>query len=105
MARINTAEPRRAVLHQQLWLVLRDIGAGAHRIAIQHETIAKLDAEGHDTMDALRELATFKQVHAINIASHRQIMRELGEAGQVSRPRRYSPGRVRLRPRKVYSTH
>ena len=84
VARINTEEPRRVVLHQQLWLVLRDLGAGVQRISKQHEIIAKLDAEGHDTTEALRELAIFERAHALNIASHRQIMRKLGAADQLS---------------------
>ena len=84
MARMSTEEPRRVVLHQQLWLVLRDLGAGVQRISKQHEIIAKLDAEGHDTTEALRELAIFERAHALNIASHRQIMRKLGAADQLS---------------------
>jgi hypothetical protein len=102
MVRINTAEPRRAVLHQQLWLVLRDIGAGVHRISKQHEIIAKLDAEGHDTTEALRELAIFERVHALNIASHRQIMRKLEAADQFS-PLRQRRSRM-IRSRRGRST-
>jgi hypothetical protein len=49
--------------------------------------IAKLDAGGHDTTDALTELRAFKRVHAINIATHRLIMRKLSGVGQVSRGR------------------
>ena len=84
MDRINLAEPRRVVLHRQLALVLRDLGAGVQRIAKQYEIIAKLDAGAHDTTDALTELRAFKRVHAINIATHRLIMRRLGAAVQVS---------------------
>ena len=84
MDRINSAEPRRIVLQRQLALVLRNIEAVVQLIVIQHEVIAKLDAGGHDTTDALTELQAFKRLDAINIATHRLIMRQLGAADQVS---------------------
>ena len=105
MARINQAEPRRVILHRQLAVVLRDLGAGVHRIAKQYEIIAKLEAGGHDTTDALTELRAFKRVHAINVATHRLIMRHLGAADQVSHLHHRRPRRTRLRARKVYRTH
>jgi len=105
VARINTEEPRRVVLHQQLWLVLRDLGAGVQRISKQQEIIAKLDAGGRDTTEAVRKLANFERVHALRIASHRQIIRELRSADQVSPLSLRRPGRVHLRARKVYSPH
>jgi hypothetical protein len=83
MVRINAEEPRRVALQQKLSLVLRDIEVGARKIAKQHETIAKLDAGGHDTTEALQELASFEKEHAINIARHRQITKELA-AGSAS---------------------
>ena len=105
MARISTEEPRRVVLHQRLWLVLRDLGAGVQRISKQQEIIAKLDAGGRDTTEAVRKLANFERVHALRIASHRQIIRELRSADQVSPLSLRRPGRVHLRARKVYSPH
>ena len=76
MARIYSAEPR-AVLRQQLSLVLREIEVDARKIAKQREIIAKLDETGHDISEALGELANFEGEHAINIARYRRIMREL----------------------------
>jgi len=40
--------------------------------------IANLDAAGDDASGAVRELAIFEGTHAINIARHRQITKELG---------------------------
>jgi hypothetical protein len=77
MVRINAAEPRRVVLQNELSLVLRHIEAGARKIAKQREMIAKLDVGGHDTTEALQELESFEKEHAINIARHRQITKEL----------------------------
>ena len=105
MVRINTAKSRRVILHRQLALVIRDLGAGVQRIAKQYEMIAKLDAGGRDTTDARTELRAFKRVHAINIATHRLIMRHLGAADQVSHLHHRRPRRTRLRARKVYRTH
>jgi hypothetical protein len=93
MVRINTAESR-VVLHQQLWLILRDIAAGVGRIAKQHGVIAKLDAGGRDTSEALNKLASFKREHAVNIGSHRQIKRKLGaraDTGHSEYTRRREP--------------
>jgi hypothetical protein len=52
MDRINSAEPRRIILQQQLALVLQNIEAGVQRIVMQHEAIAKLGAGDHDTSAA-----------------------------------------------------
>jgi hypothetical protein len=83
MDRINSAEHRRIILQQQLALVLQTIEAGVQRIVMQHEVIAKLGAGNHDTSAALVILATFEKEHELNIANHRQIMRELTALGQV----------------------
>jgi hypothetical protein len=104
MVLINTEVPRRVVLQRQLALALRNIEAGVQRIAKQHEVIAKLDAGGHDASAALTNLATFEREHELNIANHRQIMRELTALGQVSRLRQHRARRVRLRARKQYAT-
>ncbi|HEX4572382.1 MAG TPA: hypothetical protein VH184_18260 [Dongiaceae bacterium] len=85
MDRINPAEPRRIVLQRQLALVLRNIETGVQRIAVQHEVIAKLGASGHDTSEAVRELANFERLHELNIATHRNVMRELTALAEVPR--------------------
>ena len=82
MVRIDAGEPRRVALQQKLSLVLRDIEAGARKIAKQREIIAKLDARGYDTTEAIRKLANFEREHALTVASHRQIMRELMALGR-----------------------
>ena len=105
MARKDTAEPRRAVLQWQLALVLRDIAAGAGRIAKQQEIIAKLDEGGHYSSEAVRKLADFEKEHALNIATHHQIKRELTALDQVSRLRQHRPRKARRNARKVSSTH
>jgi hypothetical protein len=96
MDRINSAEPRRIVLQRQLALVLRNIEAVVQLIVMQHEVIAKLDAGGHDTSEAARELAKFERVHELNIATHRNIMKELTGLAEVSRMRQHRTRRVRL---------
>jgi hypothetical protein len=85
MDRINPAEPRRIVLQRQLALVLRNIETGVQRIAMQHGIIAKLGASGRDTSEAVRELANFERLHELNIATHRNIMRELTALAEVPR--------------------
>jgi hypothetical protein len=103
MVRINTAEPRRVLLQRELALVLWNIGAGVQRIVEQHEIIAKLGAGGHDTSEALGELANFERVHELNITTHGKIMRELTALGRVSRLRQYRARRIRLRARKHHA--
>ena len=103
MARKDTAEPRRAVLQWQLALVLRDIAASAGRIAKQQEIIAKLDESGHYSSEAVRKLADFEKEHALNIATHHQIIRDLTALDQVSRPRQHRPGKPRQRAQEVSS--
>ena len=105
MARKDTAEPRRAVLQWQLALVLRDIAAGVGRIAKQREIIAKLDEGGHYSSEAVRKLADFQKEHALNIATHHQIKRELTALNRVSRLRQHRPGKARRKARKVSPTH
>jgi hypothetical protein len=95
MVRINTAEPRRAILQQQLTLVLRDIAAAARGIAKQYEVIEKLDEGGHDTSEALGELANLERVHELNIATHGKIMKELTALDRVSRLHKLRARRVR----------
>ena len=105
MARKDTAEPRRAVLQWQLALVLRDIAAGAGRIAKQQEIIAKLDKSGHYSPEAIRKLANLEKEHALNIATHHQIKRELTALNQVSRLRQHRAGKARRKARKVSPAH
>ena len=105
MARKDTAEPRRAVLQWQLALVLRDIAAGAGTIAKQREIIAKLDEGGHYSSEAVRKLADFEKEHALNIATHHQIKRELTALNQVSRLRQHRAGKARRKARKVSPAH
>jgi hypothetical protein len=105
MARNDTAEHRRVVLQRQLALVLRDIAAGAGRIAKQQEIIAKLDESGHYSSEAVWKLANFEKEHALNIATHYQIIRDLTALDRVSRPRQHNPGKARRKVRKVHSTH
>ena len=105
MARNDTAEPRRVVLQRQLALVLRDIAASAGRIAKQQEIIAKLDVSGHYSSEAVGRLATFAKEHALNIATHHQIMRDLTVLDRASHPRQHRPGKPRQKARKASSKH
>jgi hypothetical protein len=105
MTRKDTAEPRGVVLQRQLALVLREIAAGAGRIAKQQEIIAKFDESGHYSSEAVRKLANFAKEHALNIATRHQIMRELTELGQISPPGKHRSGKTGRRTRKVSSKH
>src|SRR5215469_2311428 len=91
MARNDTAEPRRVVLQRRLALVLRDIGASAGRIAKQREVIAKLEESGYYSSEAVSRLATFAKEHAMNIATHHQILRDLTALDRVSHRRQHPP--------------
>src|SRR5215472_14015219 len=105
MAHKDAAEPRRVVLQQQLALVLRNVDAGARKIAEQREIIVQLAQAGHDTLEAFNKLANFEKEHALNIATHHQIKRQLTALDQVSRLRQHRPGKARRKARKVYPTH
>ena len=105
MARKDTAEPRSVVLQQQLALVLRNIEAGARKIAEQREIIVQLAQVGHDTSEDFNKLANLEREHAANVAIHRRLIRELTTFGQVSRPRQRRSGKTRRRARKVSSKH
>jgi hypothetical protein len=89
MARKDTAEPRSVVLQQQLALVLRNIEAGARKIAEQREIIVQLAQAGHDTSEDFNKLANLEREHAANVAIHRRLMREL--TTWASRCRRHLP--------------
>jgi len=105
MARQDTAEPRRVVLQQQLALVLRNIEATARKIAEQREIIVQLAQAGHETSEAFKKLGDFEKEHALNIATHHQIKRELTALNRVSRLRQHRPGKARRKARKVSPTH
>jgi hypothetical protein len=105
MTRKDTAEPRHVVLQQQLALVLRNIETSARKIAEQREIVVQLAQAGHDTSKDFNELANFEKEHALNIATHRQITKELTELGQVSPARKHRPGKAGRKARKIYSTH
>ena len=105
MAHKDAAEPRRVVLQLQLALVLRNVEAGARKIAEQREIVVQLAQAGHDTSEDFNKLANFEKEHALNIATHHQIIRDLTALDQVSRPRQHRPGKARRKVRKVHSTH
>ena len=105
MAHKDAAEPRRVVLQQQLALVLRNIEAGARKIAEQRDIIVQLAQAGHETSEAFNKLGNFEKEHALNIATHHQIIRDLTALDQVSRPRQHRPGKPRQRAQQVSSKH
>ena len=105
MARQNTAEPRRVVLQRLLALVLRNIEVSARKIAEQREIIVQLAQAGHDTSEAFNKLGNFEKEHALNIATHHQIKRELTALNRVSRLRQHRPGKARRKARKVSPAH
>ena len=105
MARQDAAEPRRVVLQQQLALVLRNIEAGARKIAEQREIIVQLAQAGHDTSEAFNKLGNLEKEHALNIVTHHQIKRDLTALNQVSRLRQHGSGKARRKARKVSPTH
>ena len=100
MAHKDAAEPRRVVLQQQLALVLRNVEASARKIAEQREIVVQLAQTGRDTSEDFNKLANFEKEHALNIATHHQIIKELTALGQVSRPRKHHSGKAGRRARK-----
>ena len=105
MAHKDAAEPRRVVLQLQLALVLRNVEAGARKIAEQREIVVQLAQAGHDTSEDFNKLANFEKEHALNIATHHQIIKELTALGQVSRPHKHRSGKTGRKARKVYRAH
>jgi hypothetical protein len=105
MAHKDAAEPRRVVLQQQLALVLRNVEASVRKIAEQREIVVQLAQAGHDTSEDFNKLANFEKEHALNIATHHKIIKELTALGQVSGPRKHRSGKAGRRARKVYRAH
>jgi hypothetical protein len=79
----------RAILLEHLVLAEEHIQRGARTIARQQEIIEKLDAHGHETVEARRMLKTFEDAQAMNIADRERLKKELERA--EGRPRRREP--------------
>lgn len=58
----------------------RHVAQGERHIARQHQLIAELERDGHDTTSAIEFLSTLEQTQAMHIAHRDRIRAELGAA-------------------------
>jgi hypothetical protein len=63
----------RATLENSLSRAEAHVAAGQKRIAKQHEIIAELGREGHDTAPAKDMLASFERTQAMHVANRDRI--------------------------------
>ena len=63
--------------HEQLELAERHVAEGAQHLARQHDLIAALARDGHDTTSALELLRTFEDAQAHHIENRDRIRAEL----------------------------
>jgi hypothetical protein len=66
-------EMDRETLEKSLTQVEAHVAKGHERIALQHEVIAELEREGHDTVPARELLATFEKTQAMHVANRDRI--------------------------------
>ena len=67
----------RATLENDLSRAEAHVANGQKRIAQQHEIIAELDREGHDSVPAKELLATFENTQAMHVANRDRIAGKL----------------------------
>ena len=83
----------RETLEKNLGQAEAHVAKGHERIALQHEIIAELEREGHDTAPARELLVTFEKTQAMHVANCDRI------AGQLATlDLDYRPWPVRPRP-------
>ena len=70
-------EMDRETLEKNLTQVEAHVAKGHERIALQHEIIAELEREGHDTVPARELLATFEKTQAMHVANRDRIADKL----------------------------
>jgi hypothetical protein len=70
-------EMDRETLEKNLTQAEAHVANGQKRIAQQHEIIAELDREGHDTAPAIDMLASFERTQAMHIANRDRIAGKL----------------------------
>jgi hypothetical protein len=76
----------RETLEKNLTQAEAHIAKGHERIALQHEIIAELDREGHDTVPARELLATFEKTQAMHVANRDRISGKLATLDLDYRP-------------------
>ncbi len=76
----------RATLEKDLAQADAHIAKGHERIALQHEIIAELDREGHDTVPARELLAAFENTEAMHVANRDRIAGKLATLDLDYRP-------------------
>jgi hypothetical protein len=67
----------RGTLEKDLSRAEAHVANGQERIARQHEIIAELEREGHDTVPARELLATFEKTQAMHVANRDRIASKL----------------------------
>jgi hypothetical protein len=67
----------RATLEKDLTQAEAHVAKGQKRIALQHEIIAELEREGHDTAPAKDMLASFEKTQAMHVANRDRIAGKL----------------------------
>jgi hypothetical protein len=70
-------EMDRETLEKDLTQAEAHVAKGHERIALQHEIIAELEREGHDTVPARELLATFEKTQAMHVANRDRIASKL----------------------------
>jgi hypothetical protein len=76
----------RTTLEDDLSRAEAHVANGQKRIAQQHEIIAELDREGHDTVSARELLATFEKTQAMHVANRDRTAGKLATLDQDYRP-------------------
>jgi hypothetical protein len=84
----NTLEPRersssalwdRTAILERFSMARRHVAMGARHIARQREIVARLERDGHDSLDSKRLLGYFEELHNMHIAHRDRLERVLAQ--------------------------
>jgi hypothetical protein len=67
------------ILQQHLFQAEEHVALGERHIERQHELIAELEREGHDTANAKDLLATFEGLQEMHVADRDRLRQKMGE--------------------------
>ena len=71
----------RELARQHLELANKHVAEGQARIEAQIALVARLERDGHDTLQAKKLLEQFEQTLALQIETRERIIQELGPGG------------------------
>ncbi|WP_439370929.1 hypothetical protein [Bradyrhizobium sp. DASA03120] len=75
----------RTMLQEHLAMAERHVALGEKHLVKQEALIAELDRDGHDTLDALKLLATMRATQRLHLQHRDRLLSELGREPSATR--------------------